>query len=206
MTGRLTRKRHEAATRGAAILVVIPILLFVVLIALFMIQIIQSKLQSATLLTEAIQAKYLARSATQLARLEIQRRTELASHTRHGGRTIRVRDSDGFPARGRLYLAEHNPGVVFSYSREGSTLTLDRGISQNLPKGTSVYLCRDLDGDGTVGTVGPMPLGTGEIQVTRADVERGLIDSDTFGPTLYLRAKARVGVAESVLETAVVLR
>ncbi|HQO37045.1 MAG TPA: hypothetical protein PLG59_20455 [bacterium] len=194
---RLSKRRN-----GFAVMVVVPILLFVVLIALFLLYIVQSRLESTTVVLESRRAKYLAHSAVQLALLEIQERTDLRDNAAKGQPTVRVSDAGVLPSQGAVLFGEHVPGVTFGYTRDGDSLRLDAPISQNLPAGTSVYLCRDLDGDGGFGSLGVIEFGSGTIQVTVIQPD-SVRDSREIGSVIYLRATGRSGDAQSTVETAV---
>ncbi len=165
--------RPQREPEGVAILVVIPILLFVSLIGLFMLYIVQSKLESTTMVVQAKQAKYLAHSAAQLAILEFQERTQLSSNARQGSSTIEVLAPETLPSNGTLFLPDHTPRMFFGFSKSGAVLTLDTPIRSNLPIGSSLYLCRDLDGDGQFGSIGPILFGAGVMRAARSAVEMG---------------------------------
>ena len=161
-------RRRQREPQGVAILVVIPILLFVSVVGLFMLYIVQAKLESTTIVVQAKQAKYLAYSASQLALLEIQERTQLASNARSESLTINVLAPDTLPANGTIFVPDHSPRMLFQFTRSGAILTLDTPIRSNLPKGASLYLCRDLDGDGQFGSIETVAFGTGVMRASRA--------------------------------------
>lgn len=191
------------AKRGLAILVVIPMLLFVAALGLLTLYMVQSKLQSTTISVQSLQAKYLARSAIQLALLEIQPVTPLKTNCRKNEMRIEVVSGERLNQGCWIAFGGHTPGIVFQLTGSGTVWNIDPALTHHLPQGSWLYLCRDIDGDGTIGSLGTRALETGIIMAERNDPAN---DNAAVAPVIYLRGKAKVGSAESVFETAVCLK
>ncbi len=208
---------------GMALVVVIPIFLFLSLISLLFIQMVNSKLSSGTDRLMNVQSNFLARSALQLALLEVQDFTELADPVRKNRRTVEVVLVDSFPQRGTIFFGGHSPGVLFQYvlanesnaspanpgnnnnspnqHSNGLTLNLDTRVRQNLPAGTNVYLVRDLDGNGQILSVSPRTLENGVIEVNPIQRENLAM---RFDIPIILQSKATIGRAQTVIERGIV--
>ncbi len=224
--GELKAMRKNESQSGMALVVVIPIFLFLSLISLLFLQMVNSRLSSSTNQLMNVQSKFLARSALQLALLEAQDITELAGNVQKNRKTVQVVPAESLPQQGTIFLGGHSPGIIFQYEiaenenapanntnspaqpdpglaipSTGLTLNLNTSVRQNMPAGIKVYLVRDLDGNGQILSIAPRPLENGTIEVTPVQNENSPIQFDT---PIILRAKATIGPAQTVIEREII--
>jgi hypothetical protein len=230
------QSRREDGDAGMALVIVIPIFLFLSLTSLLFIQLVNSKLSTAADEVISMRADFLTRSAMQQALLEVQDCSELAANARKNRRYIHVVSGESLPRSGRIFLGGHTPGILFNYeidtnsnadeeterasedaiseaveaetataaSMDSVRLNLDPRLRQNMPTGTKVYLCRDLDGDGRLLSIAPRRYEDGIIEVIPFGETAASSTELPFDAPIVLRAKASIGAAQTVIERAIV--
>lgn len=188
--------------RGASLILILPVVLILGVTAILFIALVQSGGQSRFLQGEGMRAHYAAISAMQLSLLEIQPRTFLQSGVYAGDDEITVADGDALPAQGSLLIGGPVPVGPLGYTRQDDAITLDDTIEARIAPGVVIYLCRDLDGNGTFGTRGETALGRAILSSSFDAVHENATRFPEGVSVLYLKARARVGDTLAVLDVA----
>ena len=193
--------KRSSRENGFALITVIAVFLVLSMMGLLFIYVIKAKLSSETDRLMAFQSKYLAKSAMQMAMLEMQFKTESIDRVRKNGTQIKVKSLEDFPSSGWIAIGESNPLSQHSYTRNPGNqgITIDPPLQQNTPIGTSVYLFQDLDGDGAIGSIGRRRYGNGTIEASILNRE----PQNGTPATAIVTSKATVGSAQCKMEAGI---
>lgn len=196
-----TNKQEQAF----ALLVVIPVILILAMIGLVFVSTVRHAVQSQADHVSYLQARYMAKSALQLALLERQPRAESLRNLGRGNKSL-VLDVEGdFPNRGNVYFAEHPLQHIyeFEYQEGNQTINLLRNVQHDVPLGTTIYLVHDFDGDGEIGSISERNLFGGQIKVSSEFISHDELSEVPYGETIRYQAHAAVGISQCMIEATV---
>lgn len=140
--------------RAVSLLVVLPIILILFVLGFMFIESVLLYTSQNQIHLSALQLKYAAIAARELAALEIEECGFLASHTPKNQTEIHVQLSADIPNQGLLFFGGNSSIPWFEYTKKSiTTLSIPNGTPLKQPYGTTLYLGRDLDGDGNIGGI-----------------------------------------------------
>lgn len=195
---------NRKTEKALSLLVVIPIMLVLFIFAFLFIELVQVRTWVSQNSTASAQTRFMAKTALQLALSEIRCIAELTDHARRGQTAISVSHGQAFPTTGFLLLGGHRHYPLTAYQKNGEKLTLSTPVKRNLPKGTRVYLGRDLDNNGQIGSINSMPYRGGRIEVQRQTQSKTPADTLQTKTPYTFAAKAVNGSAQWTIERTVV--
>jgi hypothetical protein len=188
-------------------MVVIPIMLLLSFVSILYLHILRTQIDSAENTASSHQARYLAKSALQMARLEIQAIGEIKNNASKGNSKIKVSLTNPAPDTGLIVVGGNKTNKQTPYIKTGiDEIELQSPLLQNIPSGTGLYLCRDLDGDGGIGTLASQPFENGVIEVRRLNQERQPTSEIQIHTPLIFQANASIGIYTWTIEHTVILQ
>jgi len=188
-------------------MVVIPIMLLLSFVSILYLHILRTQIDSAENTASSHQVRYLAKSALQMALLEIQAIGEIKNNAGKGNTRIDVSFINPAPDAGFIVVGGNKNNKQTPYIKTGmDKIDLSSPLVHNIPRGTVLYLCRDLDGDGGIGTLASRPFENGVIEVKRLNPERQPASDIQIHTPLIFQANASIGIYTWTIEHTVVLQ
>ena len=198
LQGRSSNKNN----RGIALLLVLPVFVLLTMIGLILTVIVNSRISTETSRIQSLRSKYLAKSAMQLALLEIQGRTEISENVKKNSKAVVVRDIAQIPQYGSLSFNGNPIRNIISFSKQGNSkkIRLNSAVTENLAAGMIMYILQDLDGDDKFCSISPRKFDGGIIEVKPIITNRQITENNQKRSTLMLHSTARIGSVESKIE------
>ncbi len=198
MQGRSPNRRD----RGIALLLVLPVFVLLTMIGLILTLIVDSRISTETSRIQSLRVKYLAKSAMQLALLEIQGRTEISKNVRKHSKVVVLRDITQIPQSGSISFNGNPIRNIFPFSKQGNSkkIRLNSAVTENLTAGMIIYILQDLDGDAEFCSISPREFDGGVIEVKPIRTITNNSGNQLTQSTLMLHSTARIGAVETKIE------
>jgi hypothetical protein len=198
LQGRSSNKNN----RGIALLLVLPVFVLLTMIGLILTVIVNSRISTETSRIQSLRSKCLAKSAMQLALLEIQGRTEISENVKKNSKAVVVRDIAQIPQNGSLSFNGNPIRNIIPFSKQGNSkkIRLNSAVTENLAAGMIMYILQDLDGDDKFCSISPREFDGGIIEVKPIITNRQITENNLKRSTLMLHSTARIGSVESKIE------
>ncbi len=187
---------------GIALLLVLPVFVLLTMIGLILTLMVNSRISTETSRIQSLRVKYLAKSAIQLALLEIQGRTEISENVKKNSKDVVVRDINQIPSNGSVSFNGDPLRNFIPFSKMGNsnTIRLISAVQENLAAGMIIYILQDLDGDDQFCSISPREFDGGMIEVKPIRKELQNSENQLTNSTLMLHSTARIGAVESKIE------